>query len=358
MESFRTYHINGGRDQNPTALVSSKGEGIHATVQLISEAIDEHISLKQLSTLKSYHITDLGCSVGPNTFAVVQNVIGAVEHKLLSLGVPSNVIDFQVSFNDHESNDFNTLFSALPANGRRYFAAGAPGSFHGRLFPKASLHFVHSSYAIHWMSQVPDEVRDEKSHAWNKGRILSIAAKKEVAEAYAAQFAKDIEVFLKSRAEEVAADGLMALTFPFSKGFTYVEQSLFYRLFRILELTLNDMAAGGRLDAMKVNSFNLPIYIPPAEEIQKLIERNGSFTIENMQPLTSATKGFSSRLDARKCSMIVRAPMEGIMTNYFGAEAIDKVFERYVEIAQENSEFISQSAALTEDLFVLLKRKG
>ncbi|XP_068638672.1 loganic acid O-methyltransferase-like [Aristolochia californica] len=359
VKPVESYPMNGG--DGPTSYSHNshyQGEGVNVSKQLISQAIENNITLKFLSSMETYHIADLGCSVGPNTFSVVQNIIGAVEHKLLSLGSSSKVLDFQVSFNDHVSNDFNTLFASLQSKGRRYFAAGVPGSFHGRLFPKASLHFVHSSYAVHWLSQVPDEVKDDTSPAWNKGKIFSIKAKQEVEEAYSAQFAKDMEVILQARAEEVAVDGLMAFTLPYTKGPVYVEQALFYRLFHILELALNDMADKGRLDEVKVNSFNLPIYIPYAQEIQKLVERNGTFTIENMQPLASATKGFSSRLDARQCSMIVRAPMEGIMGQYFGSEVIDEIFEKYVEIAEENSDFIAQSAALTEDLFVLLKRKA
>ncbi|XP_068641032.1 loganic acid O-methyltransferase-like [Aristolochia californica] len=354
-----SYPMNGG--DGPTSYSHNshyQGEGVNVSKQLISEAISSNVSLEHFSSVETYHIADLGCSVGPNTFSVVQNIIGAVEHKLLGLGSSSNVLDFQVSFNDHVSNDFNTLFASLPSKGRRYFAAGVPGSFHGRLFPKASLHFVHSSYAVHWLSQVPYEVKDATSPAWNKGKVFSIGAKPEVEEAYSAQFAKDMEVFLQARAEEVAVGGLMAVTLPYTKGPVYVEQALFYRLFHILELALNDMADKGRLDEVKVNSFNLPIYIPSMEEIQKLVERNGSFTIEKIQPLTSAAKGFSSRLDARQCSMIVRAPMEGIMSQYFGSETIDEIFEKYVEIAEVNSDFVAKSAALTEDLFVLLKRKA
>ncbi|KAL0409410.1 UNVERIFIED_CONTAM: Farnesoic acid carboxyl-O-methyltransferase, partial [Sesamum radiatum] len=49
-----------------------------------------------------------------------------------------------VFFNDKVGNDFNTLFSSLPSE-RLYYATGVPGSFHGRLLPKASLHFAYSS---------------------------------------------------------------------------------------------------------------------------------------------------------------------------------------------------------------------
>ncbi|XP_068638666.1 loganic acid O-methyltransferase-like [Aristolochia californica] len=359
LNSAGSYPMNEG--DGPTSYSNNshyQGEGVNAAKQLIAEVIAGNVCVEQLSSLRTYHVADLGCSVGPNTFAAVENIIGAVEHKLLNVGSASNVLDIQVSFNDHTSNDFNTLFASLPTKGRRYLAAGVPGSFHGRLFPKASLHFVHSSYALHWLSQVPNEVKDENSAAWNKGKILHVAAKPEVEEAYSVQFTKDMDMFLLARAEEVAVGGFMVLIFPYTRGSVYVEQALFYRLFHVLELALNDMATTGRLDKVKVNAFNLPVYIPYAQEIQKLVQRNGSFSIEKMQPLTFGTKGFTSRLDARQCSLIVRAPTEGIVRKYLGSENIDETFERYVEIAKDNSNYIAQGAAFTEDLFVLLKRKG
>ena len=71
-----------------------------------------------------------------------------------------------------------------------------------------SLHFIHSSFALKWLSKVPIEVMDEGSPAWNKGRIFSTNAQKEVVEAYATQFAKDIDSFLFARAQELVVGGL------------------------------------------------------------------------------------------------------------------------------------------------------
>ncbi|KAG9449051.1 hypothetical protein H6P81_009016 [Aristolochia fimbriata] len=350
-----SYPMNGGDGPNSYFHNSQyQGGGVDVSNVLISEAIANNITLEELSSISTFHIADLGCSVGPNTFSVVQNIIGALEHKLLQY--PSDdhhhevpVLDFQVSFNDHFSNDFNTLFSSLPSKGgRRYFAAGVPGSFHGRLFPKASLNFVHSSYALHWLSQVPNEVKDETSPAWNKGKIVSVEANKKVQEAFSAQFAKDMEVFLKARADEVAAGGLMALNLPYTKDPVYVEKASTYRVMRILELALNDMADKGRLDEEKVNSFNLPLHYPYAQEIQNLVEQNGSFTIEKMQPLTSTAMGSSSGLDALESSMMMRAVMERIIAQYFGSETVDEIFEKYVEIAEEKRDFMAQSTPLAE----------
>lgn len=99
-------------------------------------------------------------------------------------------------------NDFNILFSNLPQN-RQYYAAGVPGSFHGRLFPKASLNFAYSAYSVLWLSKAPQ--------ICNKGRIYYSHSPKEVSEAYSFPFGKDFKSFLDARAQEVVPGGLMVL---------------------------------------------------------------------------------------------------------------------------------------------------
>ena len=108
-----------------------------AAKQLVIEAILENLDIPKCSPSNAIRVADLGCAVGPNTFQV-QNIPDAVELKYQNQGLNSQIPDFQVFFNDQTSNDFNTLFAALPPN-RRYLAAGVPGSFYCRLFPNASL---------------------------------------------------------------------------------------------------------------------------------------------------------------------------------------------------------------------------
>ncbi|KAK9995741.1 hypothetical protein SO802_020427 [Lithocarpus litseifolius] len=121
--------------------------------------------------------------------------------------------EFEVFFNDHTSNDFNTLFTSLPPE-RPYFATGVPASFHGRLFPNFSLDFAHSSYALQILSKVPEELLNKNSAAWNKGRVHYASAPDEVAQAYLTQFAKDVTTFLDRRAIELVVGGLMVLIMP------------------------------------------------------------------------------------------------------------------------------------------------
>ena len=181
----------------------------NASKSMIEEAIAEKLDVQALST-KTFCLADLGCSVGPNTFVAIQHIVGAVERRYLALGLKSHIPEFQVFFNDHAANDFNTLFASLPTE-RRYFACGVPGSFHGRLFPESSIHFMYSSNALHWLSRMPDEILDKNSPAWNKGRVHHTGAPYEVAHAYAAQFDKDTRNFLNARAKELVVGGIMVL---------------------------------------------------------------------------------------------------------------------------------------------------
>ena len=94
----------------------------------------------------------------------------------------------------------------------QYYVVGMPGSFYGPLFPGASLDIVHSSYALQWLSRVPKRVVDKTSPAWNKGMIFySSEGRETVVQAFAEQFAKDMDCFLHFRAKEVVSGGLMIL---------------------------------------------------------------------------------------------------------------------------------------------------
>ncbi|XVF82083.1 hypothetical protein PTKIN_Ptkin16aG0015500 [Pterospermum kingtungense] len=212
-----SFVMNAGDGPNSYVQNSVYQRGItEAAKVLVSEEIANKLDIQELSLASSepLRIADLGCSYAPNTIVAIQNIIESIECKFQSHGVISP--EFQVFFNDQVTNDFNSLFASLPV-GRKYYTAGVPGSFHDRLFPKASLHFVYSSAALLWLSKVPEGVVDRTGPAWNKGRIHYRDAPKEVFEAYSDQFAKDMDSFLKARVKELAPGGLMALVIPASQ---------------------------------------------------------------------------------------------------------------------------------------------
>lgn len=106
----------------------------------------------------------MGCSSGPNSFRVISYIMDIIYAKCLNLGRLSP--EFRVMLNDLPSNDFNAIFESLPSFFKKLneekgsgsfgpcFIAGVAGSFYGRVFPRKSLHFVHSSSSLHWLSQV------------------------------------------------------------------------------------------------------------------------------------------------------------------------------------------------------------
>ncbi|KAK3015615.1 hypothetical protein RJ639_005843 [Escallonia herrerae] len=207
-----TVSMNGGNGPNSyTQNSKSQEEGSTRAKALLAKSIQENLEIQNNSRV--FSIADLGCSVGPNTFSCVQTIMQAVQLKLKNCGPDLEEPEFHVFFNDNVTNDFNTLFKALPPE-RQYMAAGVPGSFHGRLFPKASMNFMHSSFALNWLAKVPKEVTQEYSSAWNKGRVSYVLSSREVMNAYAAQFSSDIEAFFSARSMELAGDGLLVVIMP------------------------------------------------------------------------------------------------------------------------------------------------
>lgn len=136
---------------------------LYIYVQRKTRGMVDHITINTIVEFylkeepQCLNIADLGCSSGPNTFYLVKQIINLIdsECKIKSQEEP----ELHVFLNDLPANDFNSVFINLSEFGRKHgptsvFFAGVPGSFYGRLFPRNSLHFIHSSYCLHWLSQV------------------------------------------------------------------------------------------------------------------------------------------------------------------------------------------------------------
>ncbi|KAL6011380.1 hypothetical protein ACLOJK_001826 [Asimina triloba] len=164
MDVEKLLHMTGGLGETSYARNSSQQKkGLEMVRHITLDAI---LDLYHSTTPHSIAIADLGCSSGHNTLSVVEEIIQAIHERCHRYLRPSP--EFQVFLNDLPANDFNSIFAALPdfhaklinKGGRRseaspcVFIAGVPGSFYARLFPTTSLHFVHSSFALHWLSRV------------------------------------------------------------------------------------------------------------------------------------------------------------------------------------------------------------
>ncbi|XP_009347732.2 loganic acid O-methyltransferase-like [Pyrus x bretschneideri] len=328
-ELIEAFPMKSGDGPNSYAKNSTyQRQLVDAGKEILSKTIAEKLDVEiLLSSSSTFRVADLGCSVGPNTFSAVENILEAVEFKYQSRGLSSQIpAGFQVFFNDHTSNDFNMLFRSLPPN-RRYCAAGVPGSFHGRLFPNASIHFFHSSFTIHWMSRVPKEVADKNSPAWNKGRIHYLNSTDEVVRAYEAQHAEDMECFLHARAQEIVHGGLMALTIPGLPSLpheTSHPRAARNGTHQLVESCLTEMVRKGMVSEEKVDSFNVPIYYMSLEELEAAVERNGCFSVERIEnlPFPQGSGSISKLIISH-----IRAAIEGLIKQHFGHEILDELFD-------------------------------
>ncbi|PQM34298.1 putative S-adenosylmethionine-dependent methyltransferase [Prunus yedoensis var. nudiflora] len=332
---------------------------LEAAQEMIKEEIAEKLDIKQLiasDSLNTFRIADLGCATGPNTFLAVQTILEAVQPKFGSQN-SQTFPEFQVFFSDLVSNDFNTLFKSLPPQSQRpYFAAGVPGSFHGPLFPKASLNFVHSSCALNWLSQVPKSVSERTSSAWNAGKILySSSSSREVTEAYSCQFANDMGLFLQARANELVGGGLMALVIPgLSDGILFSETSSALQ-FELLGSTLVSMANMGLVSKEKVDCFNLPVYFPSLEELKAIIERNREFRIEKMEAISPP----KMKTEPKQCISGLKAVFEGIIGKHFGSNVTEELFEQCsIKAAEPSVLLLDTDMPTLHVLVVILKHNG
>ncbi|XP_004253343.1 loganic acid O-methyltransferase-like [Solanum lycopersicum] len=317
-------------------------EIIDGTKEMVRDAIIRNLDIKNiLSSSNTFNIIDLGCSIGPNTFNSMQHIVQVVKEKY-----HDNNLEFQVFFNDHVNNDFNTLFRSLPID-RSYYACGVPGSFHGRLFPSRSIHFAHSSCSIHWLSKVPKELLDEKTLAWNKGLIHYVGASNVVVNAYVAQFEKDMEMFFNARAEEIVQGGMMVIISPFT---------CYTRLMGFFGSSLMDLVNEGKLDESLVDSFNLPMYFPSPQDMTKVVEKNGCFSIEKMELRYTKSK-ILDEVDAKTLMLTVRACLEGVLINYFGSKIANEACDRTILKSEDISAWMKVNYEKPSTLFVVLKRK-
>ncbi|XP_030506757.2 loganic acid O-methyltransferase [Cannabis sativa] len=381
--------MNGGNDIN-SYYENSSFQRIAANFEWlkIKDEIIEKFNIENINILASNNynktiirIADFGCATGPNTFLSVQNIIESIKQKYKTLNIPNpthhhdheittrNWLEFQVFFNDLVKNDFNTLFSSLPKDHTKdYFAAAVPGSFRGQLFPEASLHFAYTSHSLHWLSELPEELGDEASPAWNKGRIhyTGEGTPSGVVEAYKSQFGKEMEMFLEARAEELVVGGMLFMIFCGSPKDMPLSSTANATTFDFMASILKDLVQEGMIEESEVDSFNMPLYNSASpEDMKDLVERNGCFTIERLE-LSKPSSWLDNKEMEQVEEMIqvwmkhVRAVMEGNFIQHFNNNKalllVDQLFTRLTKMHLDHSHLLQLWCNQKVQLFVVLKR--
>ncbi|KAJ0039785.1 hypothetical protein Pint_28338 [Pistacia integerrima] len=364
MAAVKVPHMNAGDGETSYAKNSLLQKTVILKVRpFLEETIKDMFSSSSPTCFK---VADLGCSSGPNTLLVVSEIIDIIQGICHQVNRKSP--EFQVFLNDLPENDFNSIFKSIPAfyeilkreklyNFGACFISGLPGSFYDRLFPTATLHFVHSSYSVHWLSKVPENLEN------NKGNIyMAKSSPPSVYKAYLEQFQKDFSLFLSLRSEEIICGGRMLLTFigrsvadPWSKDCCY--------LWELLTKSILELVDEGLVEESELDSFNLPFYTPYAEEVREIIENQGSFNLEKIEifevnwdpndDVDNKKFVFNKEKSGKSVASCIRAVTEPILASHFGEGVTDTLFARYAKhvaehLALEKTKFINIVVSITK----------
>ncbi|XP_021749064.1 salicylate carboxymethyltransferase-like [Chenopodium quinoa] len=363
-------------------------------------------------------IADLGCSSSEQNClsGLAYGLIEAIDKARRELG-HGGPQEYHICLNDLPGNDFNTVFTSVTSFKDRLkqqlgddyghcFVNGVPGSFYGRLFPNNSLHFVHSSTSLHWLSQVnypffkniliitfflrlvPEGIEENKRNIY-----MSKTSPTKVISSYNEQFTKDFLMFLSCRSKEVVAGGKMVLTLLgrqnnepcYAKESAYMLENLakvlndmvsevykpfpflfsFFLVEKLLKI-IQPLSHWLRyIEEEKLNTFNVPIYTPSPSELEYLVAKEGSFALNEVytfnviswDPNDDHKIGSSIDKTNREDNMnlqalCMRAVVGSLISSHFGEAIIDEVFRRYNEIvldllAEENTVLTNVTLSLT-----------
>ncbi|XP_062080005.1 S-adenosyl-L-methionine:benzoic acid/salicylic acid carboxyl methyltransferase 1-like [Humulus lupulus] len=393
MEEGQVFPMNSGAGKasyaNNSLLQKTVISKVRATVE------DSALEVYFKTSPESMRIADLGCSSGPTALSVASYILDAILFQLKQMN-QKKPLTLQVFLNDLPGNDFNTVFQSLSSFYERLkkkkkndpicFVMAVPGSFYGRLFPNNSMHFIHSSYSLHYLSKAPNGLVSETGVTHNKGNIyITKTSPDVVVKTYLRQFEEDFTVFLRCRSEEMVIGGCMVLTMMGSAISNDPKHML-----EIVGRVLNDLVSQvcgtithlfsfviyfhiniakiifGIIEEKSVDNFNVPAYCPTEKEARKVIEEDGSFRLQKLEVFQlpwdagfNESKGkndINNKYDRGKyISDYIRAVLEPILMKQFGESLIiDDFFERFTQkiiesIANENWHYVNLVISLTKN---------
>ncbi|CAN6312437.1 unnamed protein product [Urochloa humidicola] len=334
------------------------------TRPVLQKAIQNlHTSLPRRSS-STMVVADLGCSSGPNTLLVIDEVMSTLRNcaheETATADGRRAALQVQFFLNDLPGNDFNLVFRSLhqlqgfdaeeedeTAAALPCYVAGLPGSFYRRLFPCQSVHLFHSSYSLMWQSKVPEDLSN--GTYLNEGNIyIGKSTPSTVVKLFQEQFQKDFKLFLTLRYKELVDGGRMVLTFLGRKTEEMLMHGEVGSMWELLAKSLQSLVQKGLVEREKMNSFNLPYYAPSMDEVKALIKED-FFDIEhieifesNWDPLDDLDSDLvldcasTGRNIANKS---IRAVMEPLIIEHFGEAILDELFmvfasmvSKYLEI--------------------------
>ncbi|KAK1439160.1 hypothetical protein QVD17_04975 [Tagetes erecta] len=347
MDVEKIFHMNGGLGENSYAQ--------NSYLQKKGSDMVKHLTLKSLeetyvsTTPESLGIADLGCSCGQNTLSTIREMVETIDNKFTNIPPP----EYRIYLNDLPTNDFNAVFKILPEfykdlNTERrlrcqnhessVYIAGYPGSFYGRLFPDKCLHFIYSSYSLHWLSRIPPGLYDKEGRSINKGSFyISKSSSPQVSKAYIDQFQEDFSLFLQSRSKELLSGGRMVLILLGRRDQTHVDRGNSF-LWELLSQSFAALVDKGEVDQEKVDEYDAHFYAPSRSEVEDEVKKEGSFEMDRFEMFEVEHYAGPYTSHGTAVARSIRAIQESMISRHFGEEILDELFENYGNLIDEEME--------------------
>ncbi|XP_014503429.1 jasmonate O-methyltransferase-like [Vigna radiata var. radiata] len=187
--------------------------------------------------------------------------------------------------------------------------------------------------------KAPVGLEDGSGRALNKGKIyISKSSPECVLDAYSQQFNNDFSSFIACRSHEMVTGGRMVLSFM---GRTTIDPTSDHSCYQweLLARSLMSMVSQGLLEEEKVDCFDAPYYAPCMEEVKKVIEKEGSFMVEEHDACEIEWDGgMELQSDSRgeRVSRTLRAVLEPMLESHFGPHIMDELFRRFGQHVEEH----------------------
>ncbi|KAJ0683487.1 putative methyltransferase [Helianthus annuus] len=341
MDVEKVFHMNGGLGEHSYAQ--------NSYLQKKGSDMVKHITLKSLeetyvsTTPESLGIADLGCSCGQNTLSTIREMVEVIDKTTSNIPPP----EYRIYLNDLPTNDFNAVFKILPdfykqlnmdrcqKHESSVFIAGYPGSFYGRLFPDKCLHFIYSSYSLHWLSRIPPGLYDKEGRSINKGKFyISKSSSPEVSKAYFDQFQEDFTLFLQSRSKELLSGGRMVLILLGRRDRSHVDRGNSI-LWELLSRSFATLVSKGEVKQEKVDEYDAHFYAPSRNEIEDEVKKEGSFVMDRFEMFEIEHRSGLYTSHGTEVARTIRAIQESMLSQHFGEEILDNLFEDYGNLIDE-----------------------
>ena len=181
------------------------------------------------------------------------------------------------------------------------------------------------------ITQVPDEVTDTRSPAYNKGKVFVQGSSEETGAAFRRQFQSDMARFLRCRAAELKPGGAMFLVFvgrPSSASPTDLGRS-FNLLGAMFEESWCDLVDEGLIDG----GLNIPSYAATLEEFREAVDADGSFAVNRLEHVMGSRLAVDDdphdrRAVGRTVANNQRSVFGPLVEAHIGKELADELFVR------------------------------